>query len=270
MITTAVILARGLGTRMRAASDSAALSEEQARAADAGMKAMMPIGRPFLDYVLSALADGGITDVCLVIGPEHDVIRDYYDKEVRPTRVALHFAVQQVARGTADAVLAARSVTRERDFLVLNADNYYPVTAYRALVNAGAPSLPGFNADTLVRRGNIGAGRIRKYALLRVGADGLLEDVLEKPDEATFAAMGSDALVSMNLWAFTPEIFEACRRVRPSARGELEIPNAVRLAVREMGMRFRVIPMAEGVLDLSSRGDVASVAAALADVEVRL
>ena len=74
----AVILARGLGARMRKADGGAALGEAQARAADTGLKAMIPIGRPFLDYVLSALADAGVRKVCLVIGPEHDAVRTYY------------------------------------------------------------------------------------------------------------------------------------------------------------------------------------------------
>ena len=46
-----VILAAGLGSRMRkAADDKSELSEEQQAAAGEGMKAMMPIGRPFLDH----------------------------------------------------------------------------------------------------------------------------------------------------------------------------------------------------------------------------
>src|SRR4029078_8716576 len=69
--TQAVILARGLGTRMR--NDSvAALDGSQARAPASGAKGMMPFARPFLDYVLSVLADAGITEAVLVIGPPPD------------------------------------------------------------------------------------------------------------------------------------------------------------------------------------------------------
>ena len=78
MTNKAVILARGLGKRMRQADERATIDAQQAAVADQGIKAMIPIGRPFLDYVLSALADAGYHDVCLVIGPEHTAVRDSY------------------------------------------------------------------------------------------------------------------------------------------------------------------------------------------------
>ena len=101
-ITRAIILARGLGKRMREqAQGGAAVDAAQAEAADRGVKAMIPIGRPFLDYVLSALADAGYTEACLVIGPEHDAIRDYYERTAPPRRMRVSFAIQAEPRGTA-------------------------------------------------------------------------------------------------------------------------------------------------------------------------
>jgi glucose-1-phosphate thymidylyltransferase len=74
----------------------------------------------------------------------------------------------------------------------------------------------------------------------------------------------------MNSWGFGPEIFPACRAVTPSARGELELQDAVTHAMRALGQVFRVIPWAAGVLDLSGRKDVAEVARRLEGIEVRL
>jgi dTDP-glucose pyrophosphorylase len=76
--------------------------------------------------------------------------------------------------------------------------------------------------------------------------------------------------VSMNVWAFDRAIFEPCRTVRPSPRGELELPVAVQHAIDDYGQRFRVVPMNAPVLDLSSRADIAGVADRLATVDVRL
>jgi glucose-1-phosphate thymidylyltransferase len=74
----------------------------------------------------------------------------------------------------------------------------------------------------------------------------------------------------MNLWTFTPDIYEACDAVTRSERGEFELPQAVRLAVRERGMTIRCEPFDAGVLDLSHRTDIASVADRLRDVHVAL
>jgi dTDP-glucose pyrophosphorylase len=269
--TQAVILARGLGTRMRASRPDAdsTLSAEQRRVADAGEKGMIPIGRPFLDYVISALADAGITSVVLVVAPDQHRIRRYFTETSPPTRVRLTFAEQLEPRGTADATLAAERALDPEPFLSLNADNYYPVATLRAVAAIGGSGLPCFDADALVRNSNIDAERVLRYALCDVDGDGFLRAIVEKPAADHPLARARERLVSMNLWSFTPLIFEACRLTTPSARGELEIQTAIMIAINQLGERFRVVRSTEGVLDLSSRADIASVAARLANIEPR-
>jgi glucose-1-phosphate thymidylyltransferase len=266
----AVILARGLGTRMRKPADTATLDARQAAAADAGVKAMIPIGRPFLDYVLSALADAGLAQACLVIGPEHVAVREYYEKTVAPARLAVSFAIQEEPLGTANAVQAAQAFAGADRFLVLNSDNYYPANVLRRLRALGAPGLVGFDRGALVAEGNIDAERVRKYAVLALDADGFLADIVEKPDPAAWECAGERALISMNCWSFGPSIFEAARRIARSPRGEFELTDAVKYAISRLGDRFTVLPVAAGVLDLSVRTDIASVAQRLQNVDVRL
>lgn len=265
----AVILARGLGTRMRREDSEAVLDERQAAVAESGVKGMIPIGRPFLDYAISALADAGFGDVCLVIGPEHDVVREYYGREVKLERVRVHFAVQEKPLGTADAVLAAEQFAGSDPFLVVNSDNYYPAEVLRALRERGAPAMPGFDTEALAAEGNVPAERIAQFALVDVDEDGCLRRIVEKPGAATIASWVGEPLVSMNCWLFTNDIFDACREVAPSARGELELPHAVQLLV-DSGMRIGVLPVRAAVLDLSSRRDIASVRGRLSGVGVQL
>ncbi len=266
--TKAVILARGLGTRMRRADASAQLDEKQAQVAASGVKALIDVGRPFLDYVISALADVGIREVCLVIGPEHDALREYAER-TSGGRVQVTTAVQEEPRGTADAVSAAREFAESDRVLVLNSDNHYPREALAALVKAPGSALVGFDRAALVEHSNIPKDRIRAFAIIATDESGALRDIVEKPDEETLAAYGAEAPVSMNAWLFTPAIFEACAQVQPSVRGELEVIDAVRALV-QAGERFTVVPAAVGVLDMSSRADIAAVQEALAGVEVRL
>lgn len=267
-ITKAVILARGLGTRMRRAAEGVTLDAAQAQAAAAGVKALIPVGRPFLDYVLSSLADAGYTDVCLVIGPEHDVLRERYAREVELERLGVHFAIQLQPRGTADAVLAAEPFAAGEELLVVNSDNLYPAAVLRGLRELPGAGLGVFSGAGLVRAG-IPAERLRSFALLRLDADGFLADIVEKPDDATFASYGDDPPVSMNCWRLPQAIFPACRDIAPSRRGELELPDAVRLAIAR-GARFAAVRSGEGVLDLTSRADIAAVTERLKSVPVRL
>ncbi len=263
-------MARGLGTRMRRDDRDAALSPEQAAVAARGVKALLPIaGRPFLDYVISGLADAGFAQICLVIGPEHDALRRQYTVETPPTRVAVSFAVQAEPRGTADAVAAARTFAGDDLFLVVNSDNYYSVDVLRLLRELGRPGLPGYDRRALIEQSNIDPERIARFALIRVAADGNLAGIVEKPDEVTLREFGPDAQISMNCWLFGPRIFDACAAIAPSPRGELEIQAAVERAI-VLGERFRVVPVARPVLDLTSRADIADVVARLGGVDVWL
>ena len=179
----AIVLARGLGTRMRASDPSARLTPEQLRAADAGLKAMIPLnGRPLLDYILSSLADAGIRHVALVVAPDHSALRDYY-VATAPVRIQLDYVVQERPLGTADAVLAAEAWVTGEPFLAMNADNLYPGPALSELAALPEPALPAFDREDLVRSSNIPAERIRSFAFLDIDASGYLTGIVEKPEE---------------------------------------------------------------------------------------
>ena len=267
----ALILARGLARRMRDAESGAQLSASQERAAAAGLKAMMPVGgdsagtalRPFLDYVLASLADAGYIDTALVIGPEHTGIRSRYDEEAIPSRLRLGWVIQPDPLGTANAVLAAEAWIGESPFVVVNADNLYPLDVLRALRDLDGPGLAVFTRDELVRSSNIPAARVASFALVTLDADDVLTGIVEKPPADVVEAAGGGALVSMNCWRFDTRVFAACRDVPISSRGEFELPGAVGLAVSR-GVRFHAVRSRGPVLDLSRRGDVAEVSRRLA------
>ncbi len=285
----AVVLARGLGTRMRETDPAVALTPEQQRSADAGLKPMIPInGRPFIDYVLGAIADAGLTDVALVVAPVHDVIRRYFDEHA-PRRLRVAFVVQHDALGTANAVLAAEAWTGRDPFLTMNADNLYPTPALRDLAALDEPALLAFDADDLVRTSNIPADRVKAFAIVETDDEGYLTRVIEKPKElprdrelppeggsyrtgseepVASAFRRKNLQISMNCWRFDARIFDACRDVPRSPRGEFELPQAVMLAAAR-GVRFKALPACGPVLDLSRRADMADVARRLDTISPR-
>jgi dTDP-glucose pyrophosphorylase len=252
---------------MQRAVTGLALTPAQAEAAALGIKGMIPDsrGRPFLDHVLSSLADAGIEEVCLVIRPEHGVVRSHY-AERPPRRVTLTYVEQPEARGTANAMLHAEAWAGDREFLALNSDNLYPDAALTGLVQLDGPGLVAFERDTLLRESNIEPERVAAFAVISITPDDILSGIVEKPD-LTKTTPAQAAWISMNLWRFDRMIFEACRDVPLSPRGEFELPLAVGLGISR-GMNLRVVRVSAGVLDLSSRGDIARVAQTLGDHDI--
>ncbi len=270
MTDKAVILARGLGKRMRQQDGEVALSDEQAAVAETGVKALVPIDRPFLDYVLHALAESGYRRICLVIGPEHDDLRSYYGQHLTYSRLDVSFAVQEEPLGTANAVAAVQGFAGDDGFLMINSDNYYPVEAMAGLRQLDGPGLAAFERDSMLAASNIPPDRITRFAVVEVDGDDHLHRIVEKPSPEFVAGLPEPVGVSMNCWRFDAGIFAACAAIEPSERGELEITDAVQYAIDEMGQTFTVVPYRAAVLDLTSRADVSSVAERLAGKPVRL
>ncbi len=266
----AVILAAGMGTRMRKTDPRVSLVAQQDAAASSGLKAMIPFDRPFLDYVLTPLADAGIREVCLVIGPTHHEIRRYYGRAEFSRRLRISFAIQPVPRGTADALLAAREFVGDDPFLVLNSDNYYPLAALHTLCELSSPGVVGFQRDGMLLGSNITADRLCHFAIIQCDNHGHLKAIIEKPTSEFLASLPEPVLLSMNCWRFDHRIFAACQATPVSARGELELPDAVMVSMRKLGVNYTVVPCDQAVLDLSQRSDIQAVAARVAGLAVRL
>jgi glucose-1-phosphate thymidylyltransferase len=267
----AVILARGLGTRMRNSDNNASVNPEQSFIANTGIKAMIPIDRPFLDYVISALADAGFKKICLVIGPgaEFNPVRDYYNT-IKAERVTISYVIQEEPKGTADAVAAAREFAVNDAFAVLNSDNYYPSEALSMLRKIDTCGTIAFESVALDECGNIPSERISKYALLEPDDEYFLKRIIEKPSEEYMLSLSGEVYISMNCWKFSQSIFEACRSIKPSVRGEYEIASAVEYAMNNLGEKFRMIPVRLGVLDMTGQLDIKSVDSVLRGKEVNL
>jgi len=255
---------------MRREDQATVLDERQAELAALGLKAMIPIGRPFLDYLLSALADAGYRKVCLVVAPDHELIRRYYWEDVRPQRFQISFAIQAEPRGTADAVAAAEGFAGRDYFLVVNSDNYYPIEALKALRETQGFATALFEQEAMLAESNIAPERIRQFAVGIFNHDGCLKRILEKPSPEVLAELPRPLWLSMNCWRFGPAIFEACSKIGPSPRGEYEITDAVQYAIDYLGARFEVVKVRAGVLDLTQRTDIRAVARALEGIPVRL
>jgi len=270
MMDKVVILAAGRGTRMQREDASVRLTAEQASMAVKGLKALIPInGQPFLNYSLSALAEAGYHEICLVIGPDHSAVRQYYSG-VRSRRLVFDFAMQEQPLGGADALRATASFAGDAPFLVINCDNYYPPEVLSAIRRLDGCGLVGFRRDALLKGGKATVERIANCALLETDSRDRLVKIIEKPEAELVDRMPDPVWLSLTCWRFGPSIFEACGSIGLSPRGEYEIPDAVMYATNFLDEEFSMIPSDALVLDLSRRANVEPVEKRLEGVEVNL
>ena len=112
MVTTAIILAGGLGTRLKKVNPKLP-------------KPMAPInGRPFLEYLMDYWIEQGISRFVLSIGYLSQSIIDHFGKKYRET--AIDYIIEDLPLGTGGGLLMSAKGLVE-PFLVLNGDTFFEV-----------------------------------------------------------------------------------------------------------------------------------------------
>ena len=114
-MTSAIILAGGLGTRLRSAVPDLP-------------KPMAPIaGRPFLAHQMDHWIAQGIDHFVLSVGYRHEAISGFFGRSYRD--VALDYVIETTPLGTGGALLlAATQLPSDEPALLLNGDTYFDVT----------------------------------------------------------------------------------------------------------------------------------------------
>ena len=113
-VTEAVVLAGGLGTRLRSTVPDVP-------------KPMAPVeGRPFLEYLLDYWIGQGVESFVLSVGYLHEVISDHFGSRYRDARI--RYSVEETPLGTGGgALLAAGALGSASPFLLLNGDTFFEV-----------------------------------------------------------------------------------------------------------------------------------------------
>ncbi len=269
-----VILAGGISSRMKNSAISARWIEDSV-AKDAAQKSKSMIGvgaehRPFLDYLLYNVQAAGYKDIVLLIGQNDSSVREYYKVSRRPrifSELNITFVIQPIPEGrskplgTADALqrsLEARPDWKSKQFTVCNSDNLYSIEAFKLLLES-----PERNAliDYDFKGLQFRRERIFQFAILKSDREGYLTDILEKPSENQLKEMGEHWGVSMNIFRFSYEDILPYLTAAPlhPERSEKELPEAVRLMVRDDLRAVKTYRKSEYVPDLTTVDDIPQV-----------
>jgi glucose-1-phosphate thymidylyltransferase len=206
-----LVLSGGRGTRLRPLTHTRA-------------KQLVPVAnKPVLFYGLEALAAAGVDEIGIVIAPETgDEIREAAGDGSR-FGVGLTFIEQAEPLGLAHAVLTAEPFLAGAPFVMYLGDNLLR-DGISGLVDEFRSERP----DAMILLTPVPDPE--HYGVAELDGDERVARLVEKPSDPP-----SD-LALVGVYMFTPAIFDAARAIEPSARGELEITDAIQRLI-DSGLR---------------------------------
>ena len=212
----ALILAGGSGTRLRPITHTSA-------------KQLIPVAnKPVLFYGIEQLRDAGVTDLGIVVGDTAAEVRAAVG-DGSQFGVQVTYLPQDAPLGLAHAVLIARDWLGDDDFVMLLGDNF--------LIGGMTEFVDDFvNSDAEVQLLLTEVAEPQFYGVAVLDADGRVQRLVEKPTDPP------SNLALVGVYLFRPLIHEAVAAIEPSARGELEITDAIAwLIARGADVRSRMV-----------------------------
>jgi len=213
----ALILAGGAGTRLRPITHTRA-------------KQLVPVAnKPILFYGLEAMAEADIKQVGMIVGDTAAEVRAAVGDGSR-WGLDVTYIPQSAPLGLAHCVLIAREFLEDDDFVMYLGDN---------LIRQGVKDfVDRFQVER--RQFEPAAAHIllahvpdpQRFGVAELDADGRVVQLVEKPVDPK-----SD-LALVGVYLFGPAIHDAVAAIAPSARGELEITDAIQWLV-DQGHRVR-------------------------------
>lgn len=200
----ALILSGGKGTRLRPITHTSA-------------KQLVPVAnKPILFYAIEAIRDAGIDDIGIIVGDTHEEIRAAVGDGSR-FGVKVTYIQQDAPLGLAHAVKISEDFMAGEPFIMFLGDNlikdgvkpfvdeYTQTEANSQILLAHVPNAREF-----------GVAEIEQGRVVRL---------VEKPENPP-----SD-LALVGVYMFDHHVFEAVNAIKPSARGELEITDAIQYLI---------------------------------------
>jgi glucose-1-phosphate thymidylyltransferase len=196
-----LILSGGKGTRLRPITHTSA-------------KQLVPVAnKPVLFYGIEAMAEAGIDEIGIIIAPETG-------GEIRAAAgdgsrfgVRITYVEQDEPRGLAHAALTAEKFLDDEPFVMYLGDNLLQ-GGITDLVQSFRTSAP----DALILLTPVADPQ--NYGVAELDGERVVRLVEKPPQPATDLAL-------VGVYMFTAGIHDASRAIQPSARGELEITDAI-------------------------------------------
>lgn len=222
-----VILAGGSGTRLHPLTKVTS-------------KQLLPVyDKPMIYYPLTTLILAGVKEVLVITRPEDAPSFEALLGNGSEFGISIIYAQQKKPAGLAQAPLIAENFLNGEGFCLILGDNFlYGSGLGRKLQNMvdvdGATIFAYKVSDPTA------------YGVVELDPTGRPISIEEKPK------IPKSDLAIPGLYFFDKEIVEICRDLKPSARGELEITDAIKTYMTKGKLSVEVLPIGTAWLDMGS------------------
>ena len=276
---TLLVLAAGLGSRY------------------GGLKQIVPVGpngEAILDYSVYDAIRAGFGKLVFVIRQDiEQVFRDAVGSRFEP-HIEVDYVFQELNKlpsayqapagrtkpwGTTHAVLMAEEVIRE-PFAVINADDFYGAGGYRVLAQHLESSTSDYAMVGFILRNTLSEFGTVSRGLCQIDSSNYLRSIVELSNIERYdgqarntepggnvTTLTGDELVSMNMWGFTPGIFEQLRKLfceflersGSEMKSEAYLPTAINQLIAAGEARVKALSTQDSWCGVTYREDHARV-----------
>lgn len=222
-----VILAGGSGTRLHPLTKVTS-------------KQLLPVyDKPMIYYPLTTLILAGVNEVLVITRPEDASSFKALLGDGSEFGIAISYAEQAKPAGLAQAPIIAEEFLDGAGFCLILGDNFlYGSGLGRKLQNLDA-----------IEGATVFAYKVSDptvYGVVEVDLSGRAISIEEKPK------IPKSDLAIPGLYFFDSEMVEICKNITPSARGELEITDALKEYMRRGQLKVEILPIGTAWLDMGS------------------
>lgn len=185
-------------------------------------KHLIKVGaKPILEHCINALKASGVNEAVIVVYYMADAIRAYFG-DGKKFGLKIEYAEQKAVLGTGNAVSVVEPFVQE-DFLLVNGDLLFDAEAVRTVVDLHQKEKP--TATMAV----VPVENPENYGIVELENGGRVRRIIEKPAREE----SPSNLANAGIYVFSTEIFGKLKQISASARGEMEIPDALSLLINE-------------------------------------